>query len=178
MLAAKRSHAVKVQEMFREIDTTLDWQQALLQLIESYHVNITSLDFPITIDDYLDKSAGYQSAHSFPACYPPRQIVYCTTSVAAFAKCSWLQEASTIFGIEPNVQCIRGENEFRCLDDVAKDVADLVLVDQDSRLKSERDFNLTSILYEFSSQFEQNYVTIAVVKASSNIKDFSGEILD
>jgi hypothetical protein len=65
---------------------------------------------------------------------------------------------------------------YRCLDDVAKDVADLVLVDQDSRLKSEREFNLTSILYEFSSEFSQNYVTIAVVKASSRITEFSGEL--
>jgi hypothetical protein len=176
VLAAKRSHAEKVHKLFREIDPSSEWQRALLQLLESYHVNITSLDYPITINDYLDQSSGYQSAHSFPACYPPRQIVYCTTTVIEFAKCSWLQEVSTVYGIEPNLQCIRGENAFRCLDDVAKDVADLVLVDQDSRLKSERDFNLTSILYEFSSQFEQNYVTIAVVKASSNIKEFSGEI--
>lgn len=177
VLAAKRSHAQKVQDLFREIDASTEWQQALLQLLESYHVNITSLDFPITIDDYLDKSSGYQSAHSFPACYPPRQIVYCTTTLIEFSKCSWLQEVSTVFGIEPNLQCIRGENLFRCLDDVAKNVADVVLVDQDARLRSEKDFNLTSLLYEFSSEFDQNYVTIAVVKAGSSISKFSGEFI-
>lgn len=80
-----------------------------------------------------------------------------------------------MYGIEPNLQCIRGENLFRCLDDVAKNVADLVLVDQDARLASERDFNLTSLLYEFSSEFELNYVSIAVVKASSSINTFTGE---
>ncbi|CRK98392.1 CLUMA_CG011751, isoform A [Clunio marinus] len=109
VLAAKRSHAQKVQELFREIDVTIEWQQALLQLLESYHVNITSLDFPITIDDYLDKSSGYQSAHSFPACYPPRQIVYCTTNLIEFSKCSWLQEISTVYGIEPNFQYLEGK---------------------------------------------------------------------
>lgn len=64
---------------------------------------------------------------------------------------------------------------YRCLDDVAKSVADLVLVDQDARLRSERDLNLTAVLHEFSSEFEQNYVTVAVVKASSSIKTFAGK---
>lgn len=137
-------------------------------------MNITSLDFPVTIDDYLDKSSGYQSAHSFPACYPPRQIIYCTTTLIEFSKCSWLQEVSTVYGIEPNLQCIRGESLYRCLDDVSKNVADLVLIDQDERLTSEIKFNLTSLLYEYSSDFEQNYVTIAVIKASSSIENFSG----
>ena len=176
VLAAKRQHAQRVQDLFRELDVSSEWQQALLQLLESYHVNITSLDFPITIDDYLDKSSGYQSAHSFPACYPPRQIVYCTTTLIEFSKCSWLQEVSTVYGIEPNLQCIRGESVYRCLDDVSKNVADLVLVDQDARLKSEKKFNLTSILYEFSTEFEKNYVTVAVVKASSSINKFEGKI--
>lgn len=175
VLAAKRSHAQKVHDLFRDLDANAEWQRALLQLLESYSVNITSLDFPITIDDYLDKSSGYQSAHSFPACYPPRQIVYCTTTLIEFSKCSWLQEVSTVYGIEPNLQCIRGESVYRCLDDVAKNVADLVLVDQDARLNSEKKFNLTSILYEYSSEFEQNYVTIAVTKAGSSINKFSGK---
>lgn len=175
VLAAKRTHAQKVQDLFREIDATGEWQQALLQLLESYHVNITSLDFPVTIDDYLDKSSGYQSAHSFPACYPPRQIVYCTTTLIEFSKCSWLQEVSTVYGIEPNLQCIRGESVFRCLDDVARNVADLVLVDQDTRLSSQQKFKLQPLLFEYSSDFELNYVTIAVVKTSSRIKTFAGE---
>lgn len=177
VLAAKRSHAQKVQELFRNINPAIEWQQSLLQLLESYHVNISSLDFPITIEDYLDRSEGYTSAHSFPACYPPRQIVYCTTTLIEFSKCSWLQEVSTVYGIEPNLQCIRGENLYRCLDDVAKNVADLVLVDQDTRLRNERDLNLTAVLHEFSTDFEQNYVTVAVVKASSSIKTFAGECL-
>lgn len=141
-------------------------------LLESYHVNISSLDTPIPIDDYLDKSSGYQSAHSFPACYPPRQIVYCTYTLIDFVKCSWLQEVSTVYRIEPNIQCIRGESRYRCLDDVNKDIADVVLVDQDSRIKSENEFNLTSLLFEYSSEFSNNYVTIAVVKSSSNIRSF------
>lgn len=154
------------------VDSDQNWQQALLLLLESYHVNVTSLDTPMPIDDYLDKSSGYQSAHSFPACYPPRQIVYCTYTLIDFVKCSWLQEVSTVYKIEPNIQCIRGESLYRCLDDVNKDIADVVLVDQDTRVKSENEFNLTSLVFEYSSEFSNNYVTIVVVKSSSNIKNF------
>lgn len=63
---------------------------------------------------------------------------------------------------------------YRCLDDTAHNVADVVLVDQDSRLVAERDFNLTTILHEFSPELSNNYVTVAVVKADSNIKSFEG----
>lgn len=176
-IAAKPSHAEKVQDLFRNIDSSTKWQMSLLLLLETYHVNITSLDATIPIDDYLDQSSGYQSAHSFPACNPPRQIIYCTTSIIEFSKCSWLQEVSVVYGIEPNLQCIRGENLYRCLDDVSQGIADVVLVDQDSRFQSERDFNLSSILYEYSSDFSQNYVTVAVVKSNSGIKTFSGNFL-
>lgn len=176
VLAAKRTHAEKVHTLFQDLvlspESELNWQQALLLLLESYHVNVTSLDTPIPIDDYLDKSSGYQSAHSFPACYPPRQIVYCTYRLIDFVKCSWLQEVSTVYKIEPNIQCIRGESLFRCLDDVNKNIADVVLVDQDSRIKSEKEFNLTSLLFEYSGEFSNNYVAVAVVKSSSSIKNF------
>jgi Transferrin len=171
-IASQRKHAEKVQELFQTIDINSSWQTALLQLLESYHVNVTSLDFPMTIDDYLDKSSGYQSAHSFAACNPPRQIVYCTSTLIEFSKCSWLQEVSNVYGIEPNVQCLRGENLFRCLDNVAKGVADIVNVNQDQRFRSEINFNLTSILYEHSSNFDDNYVTVAVVKANSKLRKF------
>lgn len=78
-----------------------------------------------------------------------------------------------MYGIEPNIQCIRGESKFRCLDDVAKNVADLVVVNQDERLRSEINFNLTAILYEHSAQFEDNYVTVAVVKSNSKIQSYT-----
>lgn len=175
VLAAKRSHAKKVYDIFDNLDVNSEWQQALLQLLESYHVNIASLDTPIPIDDYLDKSAGYQSAHSFPACYPPRQIVYCTYTLIDFVKCSWLQEVSTVYKIEPNIQCIRGESLYRCLDDVNKNIADIVLVNHDERIKSELEFNLTSLIHEFSSEFIKNYVTIAVTKSTSSIENL-GEL--
>lgn len=179
VVASSRSRAQEVQDLFGTLKRTgeNDWQNALLLLIESYHVNITSLDITVPIEDYLDQAPGFQSAYSFPSCNPPRSIVYCTTSLLQFAKCSWLQEVSSVYGIEPNLQCIRGEHIFRCLDDVANNIADVVLVDQDSRLLAQRDYNLTAILHEFSSQLKENYVTIAVVRADSPYKTLAGKVI-
>lgn len=44
-----------------------------------------------------------------------------------------------------STKCIRGENNFRCFDEIAEDVVDLVLVDQKVNETS-------SILYEFSER--------------------------
>jgi hypothetical protein len=109
VIAAKRSHAQKVQDLFDSVRRSgnEEWQTSLLLLLESYHVNITTLDITVPIDDYLDQAEGFQSAYSFPSCNPPRSIVYCTTSIVQFVKCTWLQEASAIYGVEPNIQCIR-----------------------------------------------------------------------
>lgn len=67
----------------------------------------------------------------------------------------------------------RGEHIYRCLDDVAHQAADVVLVDQDFRLKAEQDYNLTTLLHEYATEFPQNYVTVAVVKENSNIRSFN-----
>lgn len=107
VIAAQSEHAVEVQNMLTNInhDNQNSWQNALLSLLETYHVNLTTLDRSIPIDDYLDQAVGFQSAYSFPTCNPPRSIVYCTTSLIQHYKCSWLQEASSVYGIEPNIQC-------------------------------------------------------------------------
>jgi len=175
-IAAKRTHAEKVTELFSNIDRSVEWQRVLLQLLESFSVNVTLLPTSITIDDYLDLGPGYQSAHSFPECDPPRQIVFCTTSLKEFSKCTWLQEVANVYGIEPNLQCVRGENQYRCLNDVAQGTADLVAIDQASRFSYEEKFNLIPILYEYAaSSFTDNYVTIAVVKEKSKIFNFAGK---
>jgi hypothetical protein len=49
------------------------------------------------------------------------------------------------------------------------------MVDQDDRIIGEREFNLTSLLHEFSSELINNYVTVAVVKAESPMKSFKGK---
>lgn len=151
---------------------TPSWENALLSLLETYHVTVSSLDVTIPINDYLEQAVGFTSAYSFPACNPPRSIVYCTTSLIQHSKCSWLQEASSVYGIEPNIQCIRTESLERCMDDTSHKTADVVLVDQDSRVKAEKIYHLKPILFEFSKKLHERYAVIAVVKENSGVYNF------
>lgn len=174
-VAAKREYASTVSSILDKINhnTGPAWQNALLSLLETYHVNVTSLDVTIPIYDYLEQAVGFTSAYSFPSCNPSRSIVYCTTSLMQHYKCSWLQEASSVYGIEPNIQCIRTESLERCMDDTSHKTADVVLVDQDSRLQAERDYNLKPILYEFSKLLHERYSVVAVVKTNADIYNFN-----
>lgn len=172
-IAAKREYAYKIRSILEKLSHNVgSWQNALLSLLETYHVNVTSLDVTIPINDYLDQAIGFSSAYSFPSCNPSRSIVYCTTSLIQHYKCSWLQEASSVYGIEPNIQCIRTESLDRCMDDTSHQTADVVLVDQDNRIKAEKIYNLKPILFEFSKSLQERYSVIAVVKSDANIYNF------
>lgn len=173
-IAAKREYATKIRSLVEQLthDVSNSWQNALLSLLETYHVNITSLDVTIPTNDYLEQAVGFTSAYSFPSCNPPRSIVYCTTSLIQHNKCSWLQEASSVYGIEPNIQCIRTESLERCMDDTSHKAVDVVLVDQDNRVKAEKLYHLKPILYEFSKNLHQRYAVVAVVRSNSEIFSF------
>lgn len=154
-------------------DNETSWQNALLHLLETYHMHVTTLDTTIPIDTYLDQAVGFQGAYSFPSCNPPRSIVYCTTSIMQHIKCSWLQEASSVYGIEPNIQCIRADHLDRCMEDVKEGISDVVLVDESDRLRAQRDFKLQPILYEFATELHARYAVVAVVRADSRIHSFA-----
>jgi hypothetical protein len=47
-----------------------------------------------------------------------------------------------------------------------------VLVDQDFRHKAVQEYNVETLLHEYSAEFPENYVTVAVVKEKSKIKSF------
>lgn len=178
-IAVQRSYAEQVQHLLEKLshDEENSWQSALLSLLETYHVNVTTLDTSIPIDNYLDQAVGFQSAYSFATCNPPRSVVYCTTTLIQHYKCSWLQEVSSVYGIEPNIQCIRAESVDRCMEDTKHNLADVILVDQDERIKAETIFFLKPLLFEYAIDLHDRYVTVAVVKANSNIyhlKDLKG----
>ncbi|XP_055920328.1 transferrin [Eupeodes corollae] len=174
VIAARRSHAAQVRELVNGLshNDTKSWQNALLSLLESYHVNINQLDNTIPIDDYLDQATAFQSAYSFPECNPPRSIVFCTTSIIQHIKCSWLQEASQVYGIQPNIQCIRSDSLDTCLDDTMYQTADVVLVDHENRVRAQRDFKLKPLLFEFAEDMHERYATIAVIRNDSGFKKF------
>lgn len=174
-IAAKRDHAEKVQNLVQSIthDEEHSWENALLSLLETYHVNVTSLDTSIPIENYLDQAIGFQSAYSFPSCSPDRSIVFCTTSLIEHFKCSWLQEAASVYGIEPNIRCIRSETLERCMEDTKHSVAHVVMVDQDQRIRAQKDYHLQPLLYEYSKEIHERYIVVAVIRADSDIHDLS-----
>lgn len=171
-IAAQRNHAEEIQTMLQSVthDNEDSWQNALLSLLESYHVNVTTLDTSIPIADYLDQAVGFQSAYSFASCSQPRSIVFCTSTILEHYKCSWLQETAQAYGIEPNIQCIRADS---CLNDTKHHITDVLIVDQDQRVRAERDFNLKPLLYEFTVEPYERYVVVAVVQGNSNIHSFN-----
>ncbi|XP_055530828.1 transferrin [Wyeomyia smithii] len=171
-VAAQRSVALRVQDTVADLthDDIHGWQNALLMLLETYHVNVSTLDNTIPVDDYLDQAVGFQDAYSLPSCNPPRSILFCTKSLVELSKCSWLQEVALVYGVEPNLQCMRADSLDDCLKNAEHKVSDVIIVDQDSRLRAQRDYLLQPILYEYSPTFEGKYVVIAVVEADSGIK--------
>lgn len=174
-IAAKREKAQIVQLLLEHLDHNdeTSWQNALLNILETYHVNIKQLDNTIPITDYLEQAVGFSSAYSFPSCNPPRAIVYCTTSLLEHTKCSWLQEVANVYGIEPSLQCIREMSLDRCMENVENRASDAVFVGENERVRAERLHHLKPILYEFAKQKSDRYTVVAVVKSNSDIYNFN-----
>ncbi|XP_049541570.1 transferrin [Anopheles darlingi] len=164
-IAARSKVAVDVQDLVAHLshDDINSWQNALLMVLETYHVNVTTLDNVITVDDYLDQAVGFQDAYNNPGCNPSRSIVFCTKSLIELSKCSWLQEVATVYGVEPGLQCIRTESLDKCMAKVGSKDADVVIVDQDNALRAQRDYGLRPMLYEHSSNALHKYMIVAVV---------------
>lgn len=173
-VAAKREYAAHIQTLVDGLshDDLQSWQNALLNLMESYHVTIVPLDVTIPIDNYLEQAVGYTSAYSFSTCNPPRSIVYCTTSLIQHSKCSWLQDAASVYGIEPNIQCVRTESIEQCLEDTEYENADLVFVEDHDRMKAELMYHLKPLLYEYAKPLSGRYTIVAVVRSDSEIYNF------
>lgn len=173
-VAAKRDKAEQIQRLLTTLSHNDEdsWENALLNLLETFHVAIISLDTSIPITDFLDQAVGFASAYSFPSCNPPRGIVYCTTSLIEHYKCSWLQEAAIVYGIEPSIQCIRANNLDHCMDNTSHKAAEIVLVDQSERVRAERQYGLRPLLYEYAKNLEDRYTVVAVVHSDAEIYSF------
>lgn len=176
VIAARRKQAESVQALMDDvIHTDVSWKNTFLLLAENYYVNLTNVDIMVPIDDYIDESPGYQSAYSFPQCNPPRSIVYCTTSILEFNKCSWVQEATAVQGIEPGIQCVRRESVSKCMDDILHGAADVVRVKSDDMLEGIKYYMLEPILHEFTKNFEEKNIIMAVTTSDKKFNSFKGE---
>lgn len=74
-----------------------------------------------------------------------------------------------MYGIEPNIQCIRAENDARCVDDVRDRIADVVVVGQDHRVQAQIEHGLRPLMYEYAADGAAKYVLVAVVRADSAV---------
>lgn len=128
-----RSSATKIQNFISELthDQPDSWQSVLYNLIETYHAEIKTLDETDPIENYLDKATGFLSANSFTGCHPPRTIRICTTSIIENVKCSWMREAAAVYGVEPDIDCLKADNTTHCFRAINVNAADVVMVPPD-----------------------------------------------
>lgn len=58
----RSEYAVRVQNLLYQLnhDDETNWQNALLHLLETYHMHVTTLDTTIPIETYLDQAVGFQ----------------------------------------------------------------------------------------------------------------------
>lgn len=176
VVAAKSAKASEIQALLFEVkasnaDNPNAWQTALLRLMETFQVDITAQKPITSIDGFLNDAPGFLSANSFPGCHPPRTIRICSAGNLANAKCGWMREAAAVYAIEPDLDCLRGDNVTHCMYAVDKGLADVVVVDGDSVHEGISKYNLQPLFYEVVSD-DSKYTTIAVVKSQSTIHSF------
>lgn len=133
VIGTKRSSAEDIQSIIGGLthDSKETWKSSLLDLIETYHITIKTIKPVQSLEGFLDKATGFLSANSFTGCHPPRTIRVCTTSNIESAKCSWIREAAAVYGIEPDIDCIKADNSTQCMQAINDDAADLVIVTPD-----------------------------------------------
>lgn len=173
VVATRRSVADDIQKIVSTLKHTdrKSWRYNLLMLLESSYVTLHKLPEINAIESYLDHATGFLSANSFSGCHPPRTITICTTSVIEATKCSWIRESATVYGIEPDLECIKADNKTHCMMAVNQHLADVVLVSSDQVHLAQKKYNLSTLFYETVSN-DKKYLTVAVVKPDSGIKKF------
>ncbi|KAF5299510.1 hypothetical protein FQR65_LT01093 [Abscondita terminalis] len=175
VVATKRTSAQEIQEFISSLSHSdnFSWQSALLNLIETYHLTIKPIQPIEAIESYLGRATGFLSAYSFPGCHPPRTIKMCTTTNLENAKCSWLREAANVYGVEPDIDCLKADNKTHCMKAITNNVVDVVILPPDLVNEAKTKYNLKTLFYETTSDEEDKYITVAVVKANSVFTSFA-----
>ncbi|VEN49497.1 unnamed protein product [Callosobruchus maculatus] len=169
VVGAARTKAQDIQRIISSLsyNDRTSWRYSLLNLIDRSYTIFHDVDPVKPIETYLHEATGFLSAYSFSGCHPPRTIKICTTSNIETAKCSWLVESASVYGVEPDLACIKAENLTQCMKAVDRGAADIVLVPADGVHRAKRDYNLTTLFYETVPDKEK-YLTVAVVRSNEN----------
>ncbi|XP_068910367.1 transferrin [Tenebrio molitor] len=170
VVATKRTAAQDIQEFIASLSgaDSFSWQAAVLSLIETFHMSINKLEPIEPIETFLEKATGFLNANSFSGCHPPRTIRICTTSIIENAKCSWLRESAAVYGIEPDLDCLKADNTTHCMDAVSHKAADIVMVPPDLLNEAIQKYNLKSLFYETVND-NAKYLTVAVTRNGTTI---------
>ncbi|CAH0559126.1 unnamed protein product [Brassicogethes aeneus] len=170
VVVTKRSSAQDLQSIISNLSTSDQAQFAVLNLMSATTQTVEKI-YPIeAIETYLNKATGFLSANSFSGCHPPRTIRICTTSIVENAKCSWLRETAAVYGIEPDIDCLKADNTTHCMLALnTNNAADVVMVSPDLTNKARRDYNLQPLFYETVYNNEK-YVTVAVTRQNSDLE--------
>ncbi|XP_074025807.1 transferrin 3 [Leptinotarsa decemlineata] len=173
VVAAKREKADEIQKLVSSLShkDQNTWKFSLLNLIETSYTNFFKLPTLEPIESYLDRATGYLSANSFSGCHPPRTIRICTTSIIENAKCSWMRESAGVYGVEPDLECIKADNTTHCMMAINMNAADVVMVPPDMVHEAVEKYNLKTLFYETVLESEK-YLTVAVTRQGANINSF------
>ncbi|XP_065170841.1 transferrin [Atheta coriaria] len=173
VIGAQKQKASEIKKFLSTLDYNKanEWQQALLTLIQTFKQDIVPLDPIQPIDSYMLEAPGFLSANSFTGCHPPRTIRMCTTSILQNAKCGWMREAAAVYGVEPDLDCIKADNVTHCMEAITVGAADVVLVEPDYVNIAKRKFNLKTLLYETVGDSDK-YLTVGIVKTTSGYTKF------
>lgn len=179
VVGSRRVVAQDIQELVSSLkhDDQMTWRSSLRNLLEFTYVDFININPVEPIETYLEHATGFLNANSFSGCHPPRTIRICTTSNKEAAKCSWLRESATVYGIEPNLDCIKADNTSHCMKAVSRNVADLVMVPSDLVHAGMTKYNLKTLFYETVLDNDK-YLTVAVTRPNVKIdtwKDLSGK---
>lgn len=170
VVGSRRVVAQDIQELLSTIthEKLSGWRFSLRYLLDTAYADFIKIEPIQPIESYLDKAKGFLSANSFSSCHPPRTIKICTTSIKETAKCQWLRESATVYGIEPDLDCIKADNTSECMKAVSVGVADITMVPSDLTHEGMYKYDLKTLFYETVSDSDK-YLTVAVTRPNVKI---------
>lgn len=173
VVGSRRVIAQEIQELVSSIknEEPGTWRFNLRYLLDTSYADFVKIEPVEPIEMYLDKATGFLSANSFSGCHPPRTIKICTTSIKETAKCNWLRETATVYGIEPSLDCIKADNTTHCMKAVTLGVTDLVMVPADLAHAGVTEFHLKTLFYETVLD-DDKYLTVAVTRPNVKINSW------
>lgn len=170
VVASRRAVAQEIQEMVSSLQdkNPNHWKNVLRYLLDTTFTDFKKIEPVTPIENYLYRAKGFISANSFSGCHPPRTIWLCTTSIKETAKCQWLRESANVYGIEPDLECIKADNTSHCMKAVAEKVADIALVTLDMVGEAMTKYNLQTLFYETVHDADK-YLTVGVTRSNVEI---------